>query len=122
LRITERILENENISLRGKTKFNECETKEAEIMIHESRALAGDHAIVSLWAVFERKLLDYLQKEENRLLQGASTNFSLQVHRKVESDMEYWKSGDILDIFKTVVDPNLIGGQANKKIPGLDSA
>ncbi|MEW6235905.1 MAG: hypothetical protein AB1656_11000 [Candidatus Omnitrophota bacterium] len=115
LKIAERVLENENISLKEKTKFAEWEKEEAEDRIYESRTFADDHVIVSLWAVFERKLLDYLQKEGNRLLLGAATNFSLQVHRKIESEMEYWKSDDILNIFKTVVDPDLIGNAKQVK-------
>jgi len=37
------------------------------------------------------------------------SNFNRDIHGKLDSGIEYWRTEEILDLFKTVVDTNLIG-------------
>ncbi len=43
------------------------------------------------------------------------TTFNIQFHHKVENEMEYWKSDDVLDLFKSVVNSDLIGNAKQVK-------
>lgn len=115
LKVASRSVEKGELYLMSNTKFVGSAIGEAKMMITESRASADDLIIVSLWAVFERKLTEYVQAEGRRLLQSAPTNFNAQVHKKVENEMEYWRTDDILDLFKTVVSADLIGNAKQVK-------
>jgi len=109
LKVASRSIERNELHLMNKTKFVGSAVDEAKLMIHDSRTNADDFVIVSLWAIFERKLLEYVQVEGRKLLQSTPTTFNTQVHQKVENEIEYWKSLDVLDLFKTVVGSDLIG-------------
>lgn len=65
--------------------------------------------ILSLWAVFERKLLEYIQNKGKKLLGTTPTIFCSNLHQKIERDMEYWKSNDLLELFKPVAGHDLVG-------------
>ena len=65
--------------------------------------------------MFERKLLEYLQVEGRKLLKEPPTIFNTRVHQKVEKEMEYWKSDDVLDLYKSVVNADLIGNAKQVK-------
>lgn len=109
LKVASRSIEKGELHLMSNTIFAASAIDEAKMMIKESRTSADDFVIVSLWAVFERKLLEYVQEEGRRLLQTEPTNFNKQVYEKIDNEMEYWKTDDILDLFKAIVSADLIG-------------
>ncbi len=37
------------------------------------------------------------------------SEFNQKIHQKLEHEIEYWKIDDILNLFKVVIDPDLIG-------------
>ncbi|OQY44015.1 MAG: hypothetical protein B6240_11245 [Desulfobacteraceae bacterium 4572_87] len=115
LKVASRSIEKNELHLMNRTKFVGSAIDDAKVMISDSRANADDFVIVSLWAIFERKLLEYLQVEGQKLLQRTPTTFNVQVHQKVENEMEYWKSNDVLDLFKSVVNSDLIGNAKQVK-------
>lgn len=93
-----------------KTGFLNTPIDEAKQKIQMSREAADDHVILSLWAVFERSLLSRLQSENKRILTEPQTKITQGVYQKIDDELEYWRTEDILDIFKTAIDPSLIGG------------
>ncbi len=95
-----------------KTGFSGINPEEAEKRIKMSIKDADDYVILSLWAVFERQLHEYLQYECDKMLDHESS-FNEEVHKKFDDKMERWRNDDILDIFKTVVDSRLIGDAKN---------
>jgi hypothetical protein len=109
LKVASRSIEKNQLDLVNKTRFVGSAIDEAKTRIKNSRDDADDFVIVSLWAMFERKILEYLQEEGRKLLQKTPTAFNKRVQQKVENEMERWKRDDILDLFKSVVDPDLIG-------------
>jgi len=115
LKVASRSIENNELHLMSKTRFVSSPIDKAKVMISDSREKADDFVIVSLWAIFERKLLENVQVEGRKLLQKTPTTFNTQVHQKVENEMEYWKSDDVLDLFKSVVNSNLIGNAKQVK-------
>lgn len=108
-KIAYRSIEKNQFHLMNRTRFAGSAVDEAKTMIKDSRETIDDSVIVSLWAIFERNILEYLQFEGRKILGPKSTAFNTEIHRKIENEMEYWKSGDMLDLFKSIVDPDLIG-------------
>jgi len=53
--------------------------------------------------------VEYLQIQGRKILDSPPTGFNQKVHRKIEHEMEYWKSDDILNMFKSLIDSDLIG-------------
>ncbi len=115
LKVASRSIEKNELHLMSNTKFVGSAVDEAKVMIRDSRTSADDLVIVSLWAIFERKLLEYVQVEGRKFLGVTPTSFNTQVYQKVESEMEYWKSDDVLDLFKAVVSSDLIGNAKQVK-------
>ncbi|MGZ8175675.1 MULTISPECIES: hypothetical protein [Methylobacter] len=109
LKIANHSIVNNDISSLAKTGFIGSPQDEAKRQIMESRSNADDYVILSLWASFERTLLSYVQGESNRILAEPTTNFTRSVHQKIDDEIEYWRVDDILNIFKTIISPDLIG-------------
>lgn len=109
LKIANRSIVNNDIGSLEKTGFIGSPHDEAKRQIMQSRSNADDYVILSLWASFERTLLSYVQSESNRILTEPTTNFTYSVHQKIDNEIEYWRVDDILNIFKTIISPDLIG-------------
>lgn len=65
--------------------------------------------ILALWVVFERELRDHVRSEGTRPLGDAGTPFHLGLSAHVQKEIDYWKNDEVLDLFKTIVGPNIIG-------------
>lgn len=115
LKVASRSVEKGDLYLISKTNFVSSAVDSAKLKIKESRISADDLVIVSLWAIFERKLVEYLHAEGKKLIQRIPSNFNKQVHKKIENEMEYWRTDDILDLFKSVVSSDLIGNAKQVK-------
>ena len=115
LKVTLRILEKGKNHLLNNTNFLYSPVDAAKQRVRDSQRDADNFVIVSLWAEFERKLLEYVQLEGKRLLRTPPTKFNTEVHKKVEDTIEYWRTDDMLDLFKSVVGGNLIGNAKNIK-------
>jgi hypothetical protein len=61
---------------------------------------ASDHAILGMWAVFERALFDYLVLHHLKQIDSPSLSVLAQkVYEKIENDIEYWRIDEVLDIY-----------------------
>jgi len=72
-------------------------------------------AILSMWAVFERFVVDYLREKGRCLMAVEPTGLSEPFYSQLELTVEYWRIEDILDILKGIVDARLIGAAKNIK-------
>lgn len=115
LKVASRCISTGRIEHLDKTGFIQTSKPEAEKKISASRKNADEFLILSLWAVFERSLFFHLQKESDRILQSAQTKLTLGIHEKIKDEIEYWRVDDVLDLFKTHIDPNLIGNAKQVK-------
>ena len=97
------------------TNYQSKPFEESDKLIDKIRSDADDYVILSLWAVFERKLLEYLQRLSKEISEKKGSDFNKKVQNKIENEIEYWKLNDILDLFKVVVDPELIGNAKQVK-------
>lgn len=92
------------------TDFLSEKTDSAASWIMEARKNADDFVVLSLWAIFERLLVEEVQKESRKMLSGNELLlFTSKVHSKIEKEVEYWRADDVLDLFKGRVDADLIG-------------
>lgn len=77
---------------------------------------ASDHAIFSMWAVFERALFDYLVL--HHLKQIAPPDLSIlaqKIYEKIENDIEYWRIDEVLEIYKSIIHGDLLGSAKQVK-------
>ena len=68
LKIADRGVTLGELRLLANTRFIRSEAVEAKQFISQSKDDAGDFVILSLWAVFERRLVESLQSESQRML------------------------------------------------------
>ena len=109
LKIAQRGVAKKNMRLLNKTNFWSSSEEDARDQIKKGRSDANDYAILSLWAAFERIIVEYLQIQTRKILDNPPTQFSQSVQQKIEKEVEYWKSDDILNMFKVLTDSDLIG-------------
>ena len=109
LKIAQRGVSDKNMRLLNKTNFWSSSEEDAKNQIKKGRSDANDYVILSLWAAFERIIIDYLQKQGRKILDSPPIEFNKKVHQKIEHEIEYWKSDDILNMFKAVIDSDLVG-------------
>jgi len=109
LKIAQRGVSEKNMGLLNKTNFWSVSEEDARHQIKKGRSDANDYVILSLWAAFERIITEYLQIQSRKILYNSPSEFSQKIHQKIEHEMEYWKSDDILNIFKVLIDSDLVG-------------
>jgi hypothetical protein len=109
LQVASREISKGTLDALEKTGFLNTPVDVARQKIQTSRDTADDHVILSLWAVFERSLVAHLQNENRRLLSEPTTNLTRNIHQKIDEELEYWRTEDVLNIFKAAINPDLIG-------------
>lgn len=92
-----------------RTQFIGATPEEANIALDDAARQAADLAILALFATFERFVIEHLQTANRLLAAGYPQHYAGKLAEKFESEVEYWKFGEILDLFKGEVDPALIG-------------
>ncbi|MEA1968772.1 MAG: hypothetical protein U9N77_11220 [Thermodesulfobacteriota bacterium] len=109
LKIAQRGISEKNERLLNRTNFLANPEDQSINQVKNSRTDANDYVILSLWAGFERIIMEYLQIQGRRILSSPPSAFNQKIHEQVEREIEYWKIDDILNIFKMVIDPDIIG-------------
>lgn len=109
LKVAQRSVIKEKTDLLNRTRFVGAQKKEADGWILRSCSESDDLVIISLWAIFERIIIQYVQEQTKAVLNEDANKFKHKVHKKIENEIEYWKAKDILDLFKESVDKNLLG-------------
>lgn len=116
LKIAQRsVSKNEKSLLKGTVFLNSLSKDEPVLWIEKSRTDADDYVILSLWAAFERVILEYVQKEGGKVLDTTPSDFNKKFHQKIEQEIEYWRIDDILDMLKVIIDSTLIGNAKQVK-------
>lgn len=109
LKIAQQNIERENLEFIQKTSFNYASKNEAKTWIQSSRMGSDHYVILSLWAVFERKLYEYIQTQGLYFSSRELTKIQRKIKQKIEKEMEYWRAIDVLDLLKECVGADLIG-------------
>lgn len=108
-KITGRILSSRDTRPLSHTGFAEAPIEDARRIIKEGRKGWDDFVILSLWAAFERMIIEFVHDKIKILLSQQPREFSEELHKFVERQVEFLRMGDKLDMLKTVVDSELIG-------------
>ncbi|MEW6378465.1 MAG: hypothetical protein AB1611_02525 [bacterium] len=109
LKVAQRAINKQQPSFLGGTQCVGIPQQEATQWIVMSRDESDDCVILSLWAVFERIIIDYMQRKGQKILDESPKVFSQKFYKQLQREVEYWKIDDILDLFKGTIDPILIG-------------
>ncbi len=72
--------------------------------------LLDDLAIVALWASFEQQVLDHLEQAVQRTLkQKRRDRLQKRILQERLEKPRYWRFEKVLDLYKEIVDPQLVG-------------
>jgi hypothetical protein len=108
-RVAPRTIQIQHEELIGRTQFIGAPPEEANMALENAEKQAADLAILALFATFERFVIEHLQTANRLLATGYPQQYSNRLAEKFESEVEYWRFVEILDLFKGEVDSDLIG-------------
>ena len=115
LKVAQRTVSGCDDRLLRETQFIGTSVPESTEWIARSRSESDDFVIMSLWVTFERIVISYLQEKGKRILEAQPASFSKRLYSRFEMEVEYWRIEDVLDFFKSGIDPVLIGDAKNIK-------
>lgn len=108
-RVATRTIQSQHEELIRRTQFIGATPQEANTALQDAAKQASDLAILALFATFERFVIEHLQTANRLLAAGYPQGYSSKLAEKFESEVEYWRFGEILNLFKDEVDADLIG-------------
>jgi hypothetical protein len=74
-----------------------------------ARTELSDLTVLALFAVFEQALLDHLILTGQKVRQGLASGIQDALVSRAFEGLDRWPLGDILDVYKVVLDPALVG-------------
>ncbi len=92
-----------------RTQFIGAAPEEANAALENAAKQAADLAILALFATFERFVIEHLQSANRLLAAGYPKEYAAKLAEKFESEVEYWRFAEVLNLFKGEVDADLIG-------------
>lgn len=108
-KVATRTVQIQHEELIRRTQFKGATPEEANIALEDAARQAADLAILALFATFERFVIEHLQTANRLLAAGYPQQYAHRLAEKFESEVEYWRFVEILDLFKGEVDSALIG-------------
>lgn len=108
-RVATRTVRSQQEEFIQRTQFMGATLDDANTALQDAAKQAADLAILALFATFERFVIEHLQGANRLLAAGYPRQYSSRLAEKFESEVEYWKFGEILNLFKGEVDLELIG-------------
>ncbi|MDR6495976.1 hypothetical protein J2797_005901 [Paraburkholderia terricola] len=108
-KVATRTIQIQHEELIRRTRFIGATPEEANTALEDAAKQAADLAILALFATFERFVIEHLQTANRLLAAGYPQQYSTKLTEKFESEVEYWRFVEILNLFKGEVDPDLIG-------------
>ncbi|MFM0646605.1 hypothetical protein PQR14_19950 [Paraburkholderia bryophila] len=107
-RVVTRTIQNQHEELIRRTQFTGATPEDANIALEDAAKQAADLAILALFATFERFVIEHLQTANRLLATGYPQQYANRLAEKFETEVEYWRFGEILNLFKGEVDADLI--------------
>jgi len=115
LKIADKVRKRNDLQILESTKFIGMIEHEAFEELRACHAELDNLVIVSLWAVFERFLIEYVQARCTVLKTLEPTDFGLHLYDQFASAVEQWRLSDTLDLFKGPIDSARLGDAKNIK-------
>jgi hypothetical protein len=108
-KVVTRAIQDQREELIRRTQFVGATPEVANIALEDAAKQAADLAILALFATFDRFVIEHLQTSNRLLAAGYPQHYANRLAAKFESEVEYWRFGEILSLFKGEVDADLIG-------------
>ena len=108
-KVATRTIQVQHEELIRRTQFIGATEEEANTVLQDAAKQAADLAILALFATFERFVIEHLQTANRLLAEGYPQQYSAKLAEKFGSEVEYWRFGEILDLFKGEVEADLVG-------------
>lgn len=91
------------------TRFPSLSVEEMRRELSQADYVLDDLVVLNLWAAFERYLFDYLIEKAKSISSLKPAILGGSLSSRVCDEVERWKSDDVMDLFKGLVDSNLLG-------------
>ena len=108
------VKESQFKKLFDKTVFLPHTLEEIKGVIDKAENELDDLVCLSLVSVFEAKIIEYLNALIQNCKKTTEDQFILQIKEYSLKNAKYWPFTDILDFFKTKIDPDIVGNNAKK--------
>lgn len=102
LKVTKNDIKHGRIKSLQDTGFMDTPIDAVQRNIQACRETVDDHTILAMWAVFEREMVAMVESESRKMLDASPSAFNEALFRKVEAGIEYWRSDDMINLFKPV--------------------
>ncbi len=109
LKVTLRAVRRADLRLLRNTNFIDSVQPAIEVDVEICRRAVSDHAILSMWAIFERRIIVKVAAESRKILDDPPSPFNCALFQKVEDAIEYWRTEEVLDLIKPLVGSDLVG-------------
>lgn len=107
IKVLRRVIRNNDVaSMRG-TAFIARPVKDVEGEVQRFENRLDESAVRALWSTFERHIIDHAVASIG--VHGDSGPFAVSLRDYLTRQVEYARFDDLLDVYKKVVDSNLIG-------------
>lgn len=115
LKVTDSVRRRREVVHLQKTDFITLTEEDAVRLMKSCRRELEDFVILSLWAAFERLLIEYVQEKGIALTTVEPRLIGNRLYDRFESAVEHWNFEDILELLKDVVHPSRLGDAKNIK-------
>jgi hypothetical protein len=109
LRVALRAVRRADLRLLRDTHFIDGTQPAIAVDIEICRKAASDYAILSMWAIFERRIIAKIEAESRKMLDDPPSSFNDALFQKIEDAIEYWRTEEVLDLIKPLVGGDLVG-------------
>ncbi len=115
LKVTQRAVKNAQVRLLSGTDFVTAPPQTSAKRIQRSRLEWDEYVVLSLWVAFERSIVSFIQTKGRVILQEQPPSLADSLYAKYETEVEYWKTDDVLDLLKGDINGRLLGDAKNIK-------
>lgn len=109
LSIAERTIRARQEALTSSTRFAGISVAQAERAIERARSQVKEHAVLALFVVFERFVVEHVRRANQWLAAGYPREYAKRMSKKFGDEVEYWRFAELLDLFKSDVSVHVIG-------------
>lgn len=90
-------------------KFADLAPEAALDTLGQTQKEIEDHAVLALFAVFERSILDHLVSTARNVEGRLASALERRMVSEGLKDLDRWRLGDVLDVYKVRIDSRLVG-------------
>lgn len=108
LKVLNRVVDSGEESFLHDTAFPGLTPKEFKTWYMRSFSDLDDYIILTLFALFEQILVDYLKQKSHKILEETPKEISKNLYDKISQKMQFWQQIERFKILKGFIDTKLI--------------